>query len=209
MGQVGPGALHRQAEGRAVTDCVFCPANWPNLDVVERTSKVVIIRPLEPVTPGHVLAIHREHTQNAADRPRIAAETFKDAAYYVAARPGLQANIITSIGPHATQTVFHTHVHVVPRRENDGLPLPWTPQHELKRLHAIMAMKNIAQESSLHDISSVGIFQQQSSPYTLSSFFPQQSGPYAPQPSPKKEQKPKPHWSGLEGGFAEGIAVDD
>ena len=192
-----------------MTDCVFCPDNWDKLDVVQREhNSFLIFRPLDPVTEGHVLVVSRHHTANASISTQDTANIMGLAARYVREQ-GIEANIITSIGPHATQTVFHTHVHVVPRRENDGLPLPWTPQHELKRLHAIMAMKNIAQESSLHDISSVGIFQQQSSPYTLSSFFPQQSGPYAPQPSPKKEQKPKPHWSGLEGGFAEGIAVDD
>jgi diadenosine tetraphosphate (Ap4A) HIT family hydrolase len=42
---------------------------------------------------------------------------------------GLQANIITSIGPAASQTVMHTHLHIVPRTEGDGLHLPWTGQH--------------------------------------------------------------------------------
>lgn len=36
------------------------------------------------------------------------------------------ANLITSKGPEATQTVHH--LHVVPRQADDGLPLPWTPQ---------------------------------------------------------------------------------
>jgi histidine triad (HIT) family protein len=39
------------------------------------------------------------------------------------------ANIITSIGRVATQSVFHLHVHIVPRHEGDGLCLPWTGQH--------------------------------------------------------------------------------
>lgn len=38
------------------------------------------------------------------------------------------ANIITSKGSLATQTVFHLHVHLVPRAAGDGLPLPWTPR---------------------------------------------------------------------------------
>jgi histidine triad (HIT) family protein len=37
-------------------------------------------------------------------------------------------NIITSVGAEATQTVFHLHLHVVPRRFGDGLALPWTGQ---------------------------------------------------------------------------------
>jgi histidine triad (HIT) family protein len=35
-------------------------------------------------------------------------------------------NLITSRGKFATQTILHTHIHYVPRRENDGLFLPWT-----------------------------------------------------------------------------------
>jgi len=40
----------------------------------------------------------------------------------------LQANIITSIGSAATQTVMHAHIHIVPRAEGDGLKLPWADQ---------------------------------------------------------------------------------
>lgn len=37
-------------------------------------------------------------------------------------------NLITSRGPAATQTVPHLHLHLIPRREGDGLTLPWTAQ---------------------------------------------------------------------------------
>lgn len=120
-------------------DCVFCPANWPNLDIVVHgigmggDHSVVIIRPLNPVTEGHVLVIADKHTDSAAQDPTIAASLMKVAAWHVGAG---QANIITSIGPYATQTVMHTHVHVVPRTENDGLALPWTGQHERRQAAA-------------------------------------------------------------------------
>ena len=42
------------------------------------------------------------------------------------ARPTL--GLITNIGPAATQSVWHLHVHVVPRTEGDGLLLPWSNQ---------------------------------------------------------------------------------
>lgn len=114
--------------------CPFCQPNWPNLDIVERwmpggpAGSVAIVRPLNPVTEGHVLVIHREHDRDAAasfEASRRACLLMAVAADYVHVR-GLQANIITSIGPHATQTVLHTHLHVVPRTEGDGLTLPWT-----------------------------------------------------------------------------------
>lgn len=129
---------------RLMTGCVFCPENWANLDIV-RDQTVVrskthspepgveiiqFVRPLNPITPGHLLVIHREHTDSAADGlkgPTYASECMHFAAGYVR-KQGIQANIITSIGPDATQSVMHTHLHVVPRTEGDGLPLPWTPQ---------------------------------------------------------------------------------
>jgi hypothetical protein len=37
-------------------------------------------------------------------------------------------NLITSVGADATQSVRHLHIHVVPRREGDGLMLPWSGQ---------------------------------------------------------------------------------
>lgn len=114
--------------GGVVTDCVFCPDNWDNLDIVEEPADCArIIRPLNPVTEGHLLAIHRQHSRDASADPDVAADLMHVAASYIYSE-GLQANIITSIGPAATQTVFHTHVHIVPRHEGDDLPLPWTPQ---------------------------------------------------------------------------------
>jgi diadenosine tetraphosphate (Ap4A) HIT family hydrolase len=163
-----------------VTDCVFCPANWDKLDIVQeingshltgRMGKMIVVRPLDPVTEGHVLIIHERHSKDLSDDLFVAMETAAAAAAHVRSErivrgESFQANIITSVGPHATQTVMHTHVHVVPRRENDGLPLPWTPQHELKKLRAIQALQQIAAESRLDNYSH-GIFQQQSPPSWL------------------------------------------
>ena len=119
--------------------CVFCPANWPNLDIAQTVDdNFAIVNPLDPVTEGHVLVISGTHTPDAAhdgqsdDGFKVASDLMYLAAQYVYNHK-LQANIITSIGPLATQTVLHTHVHVVPRTEGDKLPLPWTPQHEAKR----------------------------------------------------------------------------
>lgn len=116
----------------AQTPCPFCRPNWPNLDIVEKWmgGGVAIIRPLNPVTDGHVLVIHQDHDASAAvdiHSSRRAAMLMAVAADYVCSK-ALQANIITSIGADATQTVMHTHLHVVPRHTGDGLLLPWTGQ---------------------------------------------------------------------------------
>lgn len=115
--------------------CVFCPDNWDKLDIVERYGPNIVFTPLDPVVPGHVLVISPLHTEDAGKNPEITSSIMATAALH-AGLTYREFNIITSAGPNATQTVMHTHVHIVPRRENDGLPLPWTPQHLRKEQDA-------------------------------------------------------------------------
>lgn len=95
-------------------------------------SEIMLVEPLFPVTQGHMMVIPREHFRDATANPNLAARAFYVAA--TALRDGMfdvehgDANIITSIGRHATQTVMHFHLHIVPRRADDGLALPWTNQ---------------------------------------------------------------------------------
>jgi histidine triad (HIT) family protein len=108
-----------------MTDCVFCDisAGKAPATIVREWSTCVAIVPLNPVTDGHVLVIPRLHVDDATQWPVWTAETFRCAAEF--AEP--PCNLITSAGTEATQSVFHLHVHVVPRRADDGLALPWTP----------------------------------------------------------------------------------
>jgi len=112
-----------------IDDCPFCMHNWGGLNVVDRnaTGSIVAIKPLNPVTPGHLLVIHSNHTDSAADDPEQAGFLVAFAAKYVA-KEGCDANIIVSVGPAASQTIEHTNVHIVPRTAGDGLMLPWTGQ---------------------------------------------------------------------------------
>lgn len=103
--------------------CVFCAIAAQS----EPIAGIVIFKPLNPVTPGHMLLIHAKHTSSAAIDPIITGEIFEQAAYY-GKRRGVPFNLITSVGTEATQSVLHTHIHYVPRFENDGLKLPWTDQ---------------------------------------------------------------------------------
>lgn len=93
---------------------------------------VAVFEPLAPVTPGHLLAVPFRHVRDASTLPYVTGQVMEHAAR-LTGNPGTlespyQANLITSIGPNATQTVFHLHVHIVPRRPGDGLALPWTGQ---------------------------------------------------------------------------------
>ena len=107
-------------------DCVFCQivaGTTPATMVAEWRDAIAIV-PLNPVTEGHTLVIPRRHVRDALTYPLLTAITMVRAASLAKA----PCNFITSVGEEATQTVFHLHVHVVPRRPNDGLVLPWTDQ---------------------------------------------------------------------------------
>lgn len=115
--------------------CVFCdlskitgPIEW----MVVRGHDVIVFAPLGPCTIGHQLVVPVEHVADATVDPKVTGAVAEVAAR-VAAR-WASANIITSIGEPATQTVSHAHLHVVPRRVGDGLPLPWTPQQSRRSL---------------------------------------------------------------------------
>lgn len=112
--------------------CPFC-AIFADLSVartriVQANRHDMIIEPLHPVTPGHLLVIPRHHVPDFAANPAVFESVAWTAAEYVRNPPDADAwNLITSMGDAATQTVGHLHIHLVPRRPGDGLKLPWSP----------------------------------------------------------------------------------
>jgi histidine triad (HIT) family protein len=107
--------------------CPFCNYDGPVIDfMIANGIETFFIEPLNPVTPGHILAIPRWHTKHFSAYPEITAEVFRAAAYFCQARQLGPMNLITSKGKEATQTVRHLHVHLVPRAMHDGLKLPWS-----------------------------------------------------------------------------------
>lgn len=116
----------RMTRAESHTQCPFCAIvhGQAPATVLAETEHSIIIRPLGPVTEGHVLVIPRKHVDDFTERPDVTAAVMEDAADF-AGRWG-DVNLITSKGSAATQTVYHLHVHLVPRRQGDGLALPWT-----------------------------------------------------------------------------------
>ncbi|MEU2086785.1 HIT family protein [Streptomyces albus] len=113
--------------------CIFCQitAGEAPATVVREWDDALAIVPRGPVTPGHTLVIPKQHVADAGVDPAVSATTMARAAELMAELGA--ANIITSKGADATQTVYHLHIHVVPREAGDDLPLPWTPQQTATR----------------------------------------------------------------------------
>jgi histidine triad (HIT) family protein len=107
-------------------DCVFC-ARIKRGEFDYSDDYNVAFQPLSPVTPGHFLVVPRTHISHALESPLYAGHALKFAGYLANQMDLDSVNFITSAGKAATQTVMHLHVHCVPRREGDGLRLPWSP----------------------------------------------------------------------------------
>lgn len=116
--------------------CSFCEIvqrQESNVREVYRDDHVIAFFPLEPATLGHTLIIPREHIPDiwALDEDTAAhlakAVVRLSKAVQIAVEPeGL--NIIQSNGEVATQTVFHLHVHIVPRWTGDAVGRIWPPE---------------------------------------------------------------------------------
>jgi histidine triad (HIT) family protein len=87
---------------------------------------------LNPATRGHVLVVPREHAADLLeigpeDLAACAATAQRIAARQIEALGADGVNLLNSCRRAAWQTVFHFHVHVIPRYEADPLRLPWSP----------------------------------------------------------------------------------
>jgi histidine triad (HIT) family protein len=87
---------------------------------------------INPATRGHALVIPRIHTPDLLSIESHELSAVTGAAQRLAARAKQRLgadgiNLINSCGAAAWQTVFHFHIHVVPRYEDDPLRLPWVP----------------------------------------------------------------------------------
>lgn len=110
--------------------CPFCEivAGRAPADAITEWPDAIAFRSLNPVTDDHILVVPRKHVPDFAFDPDVTAATMRRAAQLMRWTPR-HMNVITSRGSAATQTVYHLHLHLVPRTEGDGLALPWTAQH--------------------------------------------------------------------------------
>jgi histidine triad (HIT) family protein len=115
-------------------DCLFCKIVAGEIPAtrVREDERTVAFMDINPATRGHLLVVPRAH---AADLLEVGEEDLaacaaaaKELAATIGERLGADGvNLLNSCGRAAWQTVFHFHVHVIPRYAGDPLRLPWTP----------------------------------------------------------------------------------
>ena len=116
-------------------DCLFCgivAGSIPS-ETIDSDERTVSFMDINPATPGHALVVPRAHSKNLLEIDDEDLEATAVAARRLAKRmsDSLGAdgiNVINACGAAAWQTVFHFHLHVIPRYEDDPLELPWVPE---------------------------------------------------------------------------------
>ena len=116
-------------------DCLFCGivAGDVPAQIVDSDEHTVAFMDINPATRGHALVVPRTHSTDLMEISDEDLERTMAAARRLARRidEALEPdgfNLLNSCRPAAWQTVFHFHVHVVPRYDDDPLKLPWVPR---------------------------------------------------------------------------------
>jgi histidine triad (HIT) family protein len=115
-------------------DCIFCKILAGELPatIVDEDERTIAFMDINPATRGHALVIPRAHSTDllSIDPTDLAAVALASQRLATRMREQLAAdgvNLLNSCGAVAWQTVFHFHIHVVPRYAEDPLRLPWVP----------------------------------------------------------------------------------
>ena len=114
-----------------VDDCIFCKiiaGDIPSSKVYE-DEEVLAFLDISQVTPGHTLVVPKKHARNLLEMDETAtAQLFARVSKVAKQAKGM--NIISNMEEVSGQTVFHTHVHIIPRySDQDELAISFT-EHE-------------------------------------------------------------------------------
>jgi histidine triad (HIT) family protein len=115
-------------------DCIFCKIVAGELPStrVDEDERTIAFMDIAPATRGHALVVPRAHAQDLLSVDEADLRAVASASQRLAARAHERlgadgVNLLNACGAVAFQSVFHFHVHVIPRYEGDGLRLPWVP----------------------------------------------------------------------------------
>lgn len=117
-----------------MSDCLFCRIIAGKLPSqrIDEDERTVTFMDINPGTRGHALVVPRAHAEDllSIDPDDLAAVARTGQRIAARAKAVLGAdgvNLLNACGPAAWQTVFHFHLHVIPRYAGDPLRLPWVP----------------------------------------------------------------------------------
>jgi len=129
-------------------DCLFCrivEGSIPS-ETIDSDERTVAFMDINPATPGHALVVPRAHSADLLEvdpsdleATTVAAQRLSRRMKDVLGADGI--NVLNACGQVAWQTVFHFHLHVIPRYEDDPLKLPWIPKGGDKDEIAVIAEK--------------------------------------------------------------------
>lgn len=141
-----------------MTECVFCriiAGQIPSTRVYEDEHTLAFMD-IGHVNPGHVLVAVKKHAENLYALEEAQAAAVARASVRVAraireafAPPGL--SVYQANGRPAGQTVFHYHVHLLPRHEGDGMELTWpvkNPPREKLEEYAVRIRERLARNGA-------------------------------------------------------------
>ena len=122
----------------SVSDCIFCAivSGAAPASVLHEDERTVTFMDINPATTGHALVVPKAHARDlldiSADDLAACVAAGQRMASLMVERLGADGvNLLNSCGTAAWQTVFHFHLHVVPRYsgdpDRDSLVLPWVP----------------------------------------------------------------------------------
>lgn len=118
-----------------MTDCIFCSivAEESPAYRVDEDEKTLAFLDSEPAARGHTLVIPKTHYERITDMEEgLAGELFQTvhrvATVLESTHDPDGINIVQANGRTAGQEIFHAHVHVVPRYEDDDVRVRWEPQ---------------------------------------------------------------------------------
>jgi histidine triad (HIT) family protein len=115
-------------------DCLFCSILAGELpaQIVDQDEHTVAFMDINPWTRGHALVVPRNHSRDLleiddTDLARTASSAKRLAARMTDRLDCDGVNVINACGEAAWQSVFHFHLHVIPRYADDPLSLPTRP----------------------------------------------------------------------------------
>jgi histidine triad (HIT) family protein len=116
-------------------DCLFCGivAGEVPAEIVDSDEHTVAFMDINPATRGHALVVPRVHSRDLLEiadddlqRTILAARRLARRIDATLEPDGF--NLLNATRPAAWQSVFHFHMHVIPRYDDDPLKLPWIPR---------------------------------------------------------------------------------